>query len=233
MTINNLTADNELPPTSSPYSLLDELSAQDDEAKGRIRLNNEAVILAAAERTFSRSGFKGTTMAQIADEAELPKANLHYYFGNKQNLYLHVLNQILHDWLTPMDEITPESDPKLALDAYVRQKMKLSFERPDASKLFANELLQGAKVIHELLHTELKELVASKKAVIEGWIAQGKIRPVDSTHLFFSIWSITQTYADFDIQIQAVLGEEANHADAQERAIQHVLSVVFRTCGLE
>ena len=232
MTINNLAADNESTPTS-PYSLLDELSAQDEDAKGRIRLNNEALILAAAERTFSRSGFKGTTMAQIADEAELPKANLHYYFGNKQNLYLHVLNQILHDWLTPMDEITPESDPKQALEAYVRQKMKLSFERPDASKLFANELLQGAKVIHELLHTELKELVVSKKAVIESWIAQGKIRPVDSTHLFVSIWSITQTYADFDIQIQAVLGEEANSADAQERAIRHVLSVVFRTCGLE
>lgn len=107
MTINNLAADNESTPTS-PYSLLDELSAQDEDAKGRIRLNNEALILAAAERTFSRSGFKGTTMAQIADEAELPKANLHYYFGNKQNLYLHVLNQILHDWLTPMDEIQGE-----------------------------------------------------------------------------------------------------------------------------
>lgn len=232
MTTHSLNAENDTP-SSTPFSLLDEPATLDDDAKGRIRLSNETRILAAAERTFSRSGFKGTTMAQIADEAELPKANLHYYFGNKQNLYLHVLNQILHDWLTPMDAITADSDPKQALEAYVRQKMRLSFERPDASKLFANELLQGAKVIHELLHTELKELVAAKAAVMDSWIAQGKIRPIDSTHLFFSIWSITQTYADFDIQIQAVLGESTDTADAQEHAIRHVLSVVFRTCGLE
>ncbi len=229
---DNMPLDPENPLKNSAFSLLDD-NLDDDESKGRIRLSNENIILAAAERTFSRSGFKGTTMAQIAEEAELPKANLHYYFGNKQNLYLHVLDRIMHDWLSPMDEITPEADPKTALEAYIRHKMRMTFERPDASKLFANELLQGAKVIHTLLNTELKELVQTKAAVIDGWIAAGKIKPVDSTHLFFSIWSLTQTYADFDIQICAVLGEEAHSQAAHDRATEHVLTLIFRTCGLE
>lgn len=217
---------------TTPFTLLDEL-AEEEESKGRIRLSNENLILAAAERAFSRSGFRGTTMAQIADEAGLPKANLHYYFGNKQNLYLHLLNRILQDWLTPMDEIELNANPKAALEAYIRQKMKLSFERPDASKLFANELLQGANVIAPLLQTTLKELVLTKAAVIDSWIAVGKLKPVDSLHLFFSIWSMTQTYADFDIQIRAVLGPDADSEAAHERAVQHVLTIVFRTCGFE
>jgi len=44
---------------------------------------------------------------------------------------------------------------------------------------------------------------------------------------------MTQTYADFDIQIRAVLGPDADSEAAHERAVQHVLTIVFRTCGLE
>ncbi len=224
--------DPENPLKNSAFSLIDE-SMDDDESKGRIRLSNELIILAAAERTFSRSGFKGTTMAQIAEAAALPKANIHYYFGNKQNLYRHVLDSILHEWLTPMDDITPEADPKTALEAYVRHKMRMTFERPDASRLFANELLHGAEVINPLLSTELKNLVETKAAVLDGWIAAGKMKPVDSTHLFFSIWALTQTYADFDTQICAIQGEAAHTPEAHERATNHVLSMIFRACGLE
>ncbi|CAG9298200.1 TetR family transcriptional regulator C-terminal domain-containing protein [Celerinatantimonas diazotrophica] len=201
--------------------------------KGRIRKSNENLILAAAERAFSQYGFKGTTMAQIAEEAGLPKANLHYYFSSKKNLYLHLLNRILTQWLDPMSEIYLEADPKIALEAYVRQKMRLVFDRPQASKLFANELLQGAKVLNGLLHTTLKQLVAQKSAVIEQWISEGKIKPIDSVQLFFSMWAMTQTYADFDVQINAVLGQSIHHHDQQERAIEHVLTMVFRSCGLD
>ncbi|MFM2480953.1 TetR family transcriptional regulator C-terminal domain-containing protein [Celerinatantimonas sp. YJH-8] len=200
--------------------------------KGRIRKSNENLILFAAERAFSQYGFKGTTMAQIAEEAGLPKANLHYYFSSKKNLYLHLLDRIMTEWLHPMSEIYPDADPKVALEAYVRQKMHLVFERPHASKLFANELLQGAKVVNGLLHTTLKELVAEKSAVIDEWVREGKIKPVDSVQLFFSLWAMTQTYADFDVQINAVLGTSIDAPEQQERAVEHVLTMLFRTCGL-
>lgn len=205
----------------------------DESAKGRIRLDNEAVILLAAEHVFARFGFKGATMALIAEEAELPKPNVHYYFGNKQNLYLRVLDGILHDWLAPLKHFQPQADPQAVIEQYVRQKMALTFERPHASKLFANELLQGAPMVHDLLRTQLHDLVAGKAAVVDGWVAQGLLLPLDSKHFFFSIWAITQTYADFDIQIAAVLGEDANAPDARQRAIDHVLTSVFRMCGLD
>ncbi|KEA54009.1 TetR family transcriptional regulator [Mangrovibacter sp. MFB070] len=201
--------------------------------KGRIRQDNEAVILPAAERVFARYGFRGATMQQIADEAQLPKPNLHYYFGNKQNLYLRVLERILHDWLAPLEVMVADADPKAALEAYVRKKIRFSFTRPDASKLFANEILQGAQVVHPLLQNQLRQLVAEKARMLDGWIAQGKLRATDTTHFFFTVWSMTQTYADFDIQIAAILGSDAHSEGAEERATQHVLSCVLRICGLE
>ena len=204
----------------------------DDAAKSQIRQANEVLILDAAERVFAGAGFGGATMVAIADASGLPKANLHYYFGSKQELYRAVLSRILTDWLVPTLGIVPTADPKSAIDSYIRAKMALSAQRPHASKVFANELLHGAPVVKFLLETELRELVLSKAAVIDGWIASGRMAPVDSVYLFFTIWAATQTYADFDVQVCAVLGQPGLRPQDHARATEHVVSLILRGCGL-
>ena len=189
-------------------------------------------ILAAAERVFARAGFNGATTAAIAEAAGVPKPNLHYHFGSKQELYREVLSRTLHDWLVPMDGLEPEADPRTALEAYIRAKMAMSAERPDASRVFANELLHGAPVLGEAMRTELRAMVRRKAKVIDAWIAAGRMAPVDSTHLFFTIWAATQTYADFDIQVRAVLGREELSSRDHARAAEHVVNLLLRGCGL-
>ena len=203
-----------------------------DPRKGQIRQANEARILGAAERVFARSGYSGATMAEIAEASGLPKANLHYYFGSKGDLYRAVLARTLRDWLVPMDFLEPEADPRDALERYIRAKMAMSAQRPDASRVFANELLHGANVLGPLMHTELRSMVQRKAAVVDGWIAAGRMAMVDSTHLFFTIWAATQTYADFDVQVCAVLGRKSLTAKDHARATEHVVSLLLRGCGL-
>ncbi|CAN5454645.1 TetR/AcrR family transcriptional regulator [soil metagenome] len=203
-----------------------------DAAKGQIRQANEALILAAAERVFAGAGFGGATMAAIAEASGLPKANLHYYFGNKQALYRRVLARTLADWLVPAHVITPEADPRQAIEHYIRAKMALSAQRPHASRVFANELLHGAPVLKALLVTELSGMVRDKAAVIQGWIDAGRMAPVDSTHLFFTIWAATQTYADSEVQVSAVLGTPSLAPKAHARATEHVVQLLLRGCGL-
>lgn len=210
---------------------LDEES-RDVSGKGAIRQANELLILGAGERVFARAGFNGATMAAIADEAGLPKANLHYYFGSKAELYHAVLARTLRDWLVPMDGLEPEADPGQALGTYIRAKMALGFERPDASRVFANEVLHGAPVLGELLRTDLRSLVRRKAAVVDGWVSAGRIAPVDAVHLFFTIWAATQTYADFDVQVRAVLGKDELTARDHARATEHVVSLILRGCGV-
>ena len=201
-------------------------------AKGLIRQTNEALILLAAEKVFARAGFGGATMAAIAEASGLPKANLHYYFGSKEVLYREVLARILNDWLAPTHGITKDADPRAALEQYIRDKMALSAERPDGSKVFANELLHGAPVINGLLVTDLRKLLLEKANVVQGWIDAGRMAPVDPVHLFFTIWASTQTYADFDEQIKAVLGRKELTAQDHAHATEHVVSLILRGCGL-
>jgi TetR/AcrR family transcriptional regulator len=217
----------------NPISINASAADAEDAAKGQIRLANEAIILAAAERVFAGAGFGGATMAAMAEVSGLPKANLHYYFGSKLALYRAVLARILEDWLVPTEGITPEADPRLAIETYIRAKMDLSAQRPHASKVFANELLHGAPVLKSLLSGELRELVKTKAAVIDGWIAAGRMAPVDSVHLFFTIWAATQTYADFDVQVSAVLGVPELTPPDHARATEHVVSLILRGCGLK
>jgi TetR/AcrR family transcriptional regulator len=200
---------------------------------GRIRLANQAGIVRAAEAVFARDGFRGASMAEIAAQAGVAKANIHYYFRTKQQLYRAVLEGMLHDWLAETDGIREDADPAQALAAYVRAKMALALARPEASRVFAGEMLRGAPEMQTILRGELRELVARKSAVIEGWIAQGRMAPVDPPHLFFSIWAATQTYADFAPQVRAVLGARSLRGAPWQRATEHVVGFVLRGCGLD
>jgi len=63
------------------------------------RRENELLILQAAEKVFAEAGFGGATMQLIADVADLPKANVHYYFSTKEALYRQVVSNIFDIWL--------------------------------------------------------------------------------------------------------------------------------------
>lgn len=200
--------------------------------KGRNRAAQEAAIITAAERVFAGAGFGGATMAAIAMAAGVPKPNLHYYFGSKKALYRAVLERTLSEWLEPADSIAAAAEPREALERYIREKMRQSFTRPYASRVWANELLHGAPEVHGTLTRTLRPLVRRKAAVIDQWVAEGRMAPVDSMHLFFTIWAATQTYADFEVQTCAVLGCGSLDAEAQAKATQHVVSLILRGCGL-
>jgi TetR/AcrR family transcriptional regulator len=203
-----------------------------DEAKGRIRLSNEAEILRAAEHVFSSAGFSGATMAAIAERAGIPKSNLHYYFKTKKAIYLAVLNATFTLWHAHMDSIHGGNDPKSALTEYIRAKVQLSATYPAASRVFANEVLRGAPEIGEFLRHDLRRLVEQKSAVIDQWIAEGRMATIDPKHLFFTIWAATQTYADFEAQVCAVLGVPALDAQQMEQAANHLTDLILRGCGI-
>ncbi len=176
----------------------------------RIQAANQRRILAAALDLFSRFGFRGTTIDQIAERAAMSKSNLLYYFRSKDEIYRAVLQQTLDDWLQPLAALDPDGEPLAEIAAYIRRKVELSRTAPEASRLFATEILQGAPEIKAVLAGPLKRLVDDKAAIIRRWSAEGRLAPVDPHHLIFAIWATTQHYADFAVQVQAVLGKRRN-----------------------
>ena len=93
---------------------------------------------------------------------------------------------------------------------------------PRESKLFAIEILQGAKHLTKYIQSDLKLLVDSKVGLINNWIEQGKIEKVNARHLIFSIWATTQHYSDFDSQIKLILDPDEKNVvgDAKDHLKQ-------------
>ncbi|MEX0349981.1 MAG: TetR family transcriptional regulator C-terminal domain-containing protein [Paracoccaceae bacterium] len=187
-----------------------------DHPPTRIQKKNRAAILEAALNVFSAQGFRGATVDQIATEAGLSKPNLLYYFPSKEAMHNALLERLLDTWLDPLRELNAEGEPLEEMLGYVKRKLQMSRDYPRESRLFANEIVQGAPRIHSALTEELKTLVDEKVAILKGWMDQGRIAPVHPYHLIFSIWSLTQHYADFDVQVRAVLGGEDPFATAPE-----------------
>lgn len=173
----------------------------------RIQKKNQSVILDAGLAVFSQFGFRGSTLDQVAVEAGLSKPNLLYYFRSKDAIYTALLAKLLENWLEPLREIDPDGDPVEELLGYAKRKLTMSRNFPRESRLFANEIIQGAPRIGDVLRGELRELVDEIAEIINGWIAAGRINTIDPRHLIFSIWAQTQHYADFDVQVRAILGE--------------------------
>lgn len=170
----------------------------------RIQAQNEARIIRAALDVFSVNSYRGATVDQIAAAAGMSKANVLYYFNRKQDIYTAVLEQTLSVWLDPLDKLNPDGDPIEEIWKYTLQKLTLSKENPLASRLFANEILQGAPIIRPFLENELKDLVNRKCCIIQRWVDDGQLVAVAPLHLLFLIWSSTQHYADFAPQITAL-----------------------------
>lgn len=174
----------------------------------RIQIEKRELILEAALEMFSQHGFRGATIDQIAEAAGMSKPNLLYYFRSKEAIHVTLMQRLLKTWLAPLKEFDDEGEPMDELRSYIRRKLEMARDYPRESRLFANEILQGAPRIMTMIEGELKTLVDEKASVIRGWMASGRILSTDPYHLIFSIWATTQHYADFDAQVRAVLGPD-------------------------
>jgi TetR/AcrR family transcriptional regulator len=195
----------------------------------RIQSQNKRVILDAALDVFSAAGFQGATVDEIARRAGMSKPNLLYYYRRKKDIYVAVLEHTLEDWLAPLHGLNADGEPLEELSRYIRAKVRLSQSDPKASRLFANEILHGAPMIEKFLKGPLRQLVAEKASIIQGWMDAGKLAPVDPQHLIFAIWAVTQHYADFAVQVSAVLGRQESAANIEKA----VLDILLRGLKVE
>jgi len=193
----------------------------------RIQRKNRKAILDAALQVFSAHGFRGSTVDRIAERAGLSKPNLLYYFASKEAIYVAVLEDTLEEWLQPLRDLDPAGDPIEEIGRYIEAKLEMSRARPQASRLFANEILHGAPAIGDFLRGPMKALVDEKAAVISGWIREGQLAQIAPHHLIMMIWAVTQHYADFDAQVEAVLGNDAAPARRFKAASETVTRVLL------
>jgi TetR/AcrR family transcriptional regulator len=200
--------------------------------KAGIRRVNEAKILAAAETVFAEKGFQGASVGLIAERAGVPKPNIYYYFGAKEDLYHRVIEGVCEIWLHAADQFDETEDPEAAIRSYVTSKMDLARARPHGSRLWAIEMASGAPFLQKYIADTVKPWLESRELILNRWIAEGKLAPINARYFFFLIWGATQHYADFEAQIIALNNGEPL-SDAQfEEAKETVSSMVLRSLNI-
>jgi TetR/AcrR family transcriptional regulator len=200
--------------------------------EGNIRQKNKAIILNAAKEEFVIYGFQGASIKRIAERASIARANIHYYFKDKTDLYQQLLTDIIEVWNSDYDTLNAENDPAEALKAYIRAKVIHSKEDPYSSRIFASELIHGAPVLDGYLNSVFKEWLQTKVEVIESWIERGLMDKVNPHHLLFLIWSSTQHYADFSVQVLAGLDKKALNDKDFEQVITSLTDIILKGCGI-
>lgn len=208
-------------------------SAAEAKKTGSIREKSKLRILEAARKEFVLQGYKGATVQSIADRADLPKANILYYFKNKENIYHAVLEQTLEMWDEGIDDIDPSEGPKVAIEKFIEAKVRMSFKHPESSKIYAMEIIQGAQHLKEFARTYLRQWVRAKAKLFQQWMDSGEMVNVDPVHLVFLIWSSTQHYADFETQILTIMNRAEYEEEDVEQVIAFLSDIILRGCGLK
>ncbi|WP_431274801.1 TetR family transcriptional regulator C-terminal domain-containing protein [Variovorax ureilyticus] len=170
--------------------------------RGRARKYTQvlAVIYQAAVEVFANDGLAGASTQAIADKAGLSKAQLHYYIESKEALYRQILQDIINDWIGVFGFSDEAFGPRKVLSDLVHRKMMFSFEHPLRSRIFTAEMMRGAPVLGEMMGTS-KQRTEQAVAVIQNWINQGLMGPVDPMLFLFHLWAVTQFYADHATQV--------------------------------
>lgn len=199
---------------------------------GAIRQHNRQKILVAAEQAFAEHGFKGTSVQKIADSAGLPKTNILYYFNSKQKLYIAVLEQILSLWNSAFDNATVEHDPADVLAQYIADKMRLSQAKPEVSKIFALEIINGGQNLTDFFKDDHERWMKGRVEVIQQWIDRGQLQTPDPYYLIFHIWACCQHYADFSSQVTQLRGNQMSSDDFSV-ATKSLIHMILIGCGLD
>ncbi|MEJ5062806.1 HTH-type transcriptional regulator RutR [Erwinia sp. MYb375] len=205
----------------------DKLPAKAPTRRSRAVAAKRSAILSAALEFFSQFGIHGTSLDKVAERADVSKTNLLYYFPSKEELYIAVLKDLLDVWLAPLRALRHDQHPLEAIRDYIRLKLEVSRDHPQASRLFCLEMLQGAPLLKAELAGDLRHLVEDKAAIIESWVLQGKLSAVQPHHLIFMLWATTQHYADFATQVEAITGQTLNDEHFFNQTVENVQRMVI------
>lgn len=201
----------------------------------KIRARNIRLILDVATDVFSRKGFEGTRIAEIAELAELPKANIYYYFSSKEEIYSEIIASLIASWDDALANIRAERDPAEALRDYIIAKLDYTARHPRESRLFASEIIQGARFLSRKDRQHMQAATDERVAVLEEWISEGRMAAINPRHLLIMLWATTQFYSDFSPLACDALGQNklkrSDFTTAAETIVQTVLGGVIPAHG--
>ena len=145
-------------------------------------------ILEAATEVFSRVGFAGARVDEIAKRAGVNKATIYYNIGNKKTLYARVLQTIFNDSDTRLvEEMQRLDSAEEKMLFYIRTVAARIDENPNIPNLIMYEHASGGENFSEALGADVVRIIELLTAILEEGMRSGRFREVDPLLLHIMI----------------------------------------------
>lgn len=144
--------------------------------------------MSAGEALFAAHGFAGTTLDAIAEAAEVNKAMVRYYFGDKDGLYTAIIETIIDDVLADLERgLASPTDPAGDMGDFVEIFANAIIGRPSFPRMILRDYLDGDILSREVPARKLQGFMETTRRFYEAGHAQGHFRAVDPHMLHLSI----------------------------------------------
>ena len=198
---------------------------------------SQLVILSAAMDEFAQYGYAGARVDRIAERAEINKRLIYYYFGNKDDLFLAVLERTYADIRAAEQALhLDEMDPVEAIRQLVSFTWHYYLEHPEFITLLNSENLhQGRHLEKSQRARELNSpLVETLAEILERGRKEGIFRGgIDPVQLYVSIAGLAYFYLSNSYTLSAIFGRDLMTPKAHHERLSHkcevVLGYVLRT----
>ncbi len=190
-----------------------------------------ATILAAAIEEFTARGLDGARVDDIAQRSGVNKRMIYYYFGDKNGLYLAVLEAIYSDIRNAEMKLhLTDLEPVEAMRELVRFTWRYFIEHPEFLSLLGTENLHRAK--HLKTSGKIRDLhsplVGNITVLLERGLRAKVFRPgVDAVQLYVTIASLGFFYLSNRHTLSTIFGRDLSDPDALAERGQHIEDVVL------
>jgi TetR/AcrR family transcriptional regulator len=194
----------------------------------------KAAILQAALDEFAEKGLAGARVDTIAEQSGANKRMLYYYFGNKEDLYVAVLERVYGAMRQTESELDlTHLAPFEALQKLVEFKFDYYLKNPVVIRILAGENLHEAKFLKrsKQLRDMHVSLVESLNVVLKAGRKLGIMKPdIDPVQLYISIAALSYFYfansATLSTAFDRALGSQAEQKRRRAHAVEVILSYV-------
>ncbi len=158
------------------------------------KLDAQMKILEAAAEEFCDHGIDGARMKSIADRAGVNKALLHYYFRSKEQLYLHILEEMMNTYWTglknSLEAITDKNDVEKVLKVIIDYIVDLYYNSACQRNILFRELSSGGEYL-EMIYQKSSDTCNNQCenafTLFQAWIEQGLIKEINPLSIFVNI----------------------------------------------
>jgi len=194
--------------------------------------NTEETILDAAKKIFLRKGMTGARMQEIADEAGINKAMLHYYYRSKDKLFEAVFMQAIQLIIPKLVKII-QKDISLfdKIRLFAKDYMGFIAQHPYIPGFIINELQRNPGIMEKISELQPKrEMKTLLQAQINEAVREGKIRPITVECLLTDMISLSVFPIMAKPLLKSLLGkDDPAYNDMLEKRSDHVAELIINS----